>query len=80
MVNRESDHDNRGKTEEQQVAFLSILKKLVGGGEAPPQSAKNLSRNAPCWCGSGSKYKQCHYEKDRGFFTAKQNESCKGPT
>lgn len=23
-----------------------------------------ISRNEPCWCGSGRKYKQCHYEKD----------------
>ena len=43
-------------------------------------SAKTMSRNAPCWCGSGNKYKQCHFEKDREYFTAKQNESCKGPT
>lgn len=21
-------------------------------------------RNAPCWCGSGKKYKQCHLEMD----------------
>ncbi len=24
-----------------------------------------LSRNAPCWCGSGKKYKQCHEQFDR---------------
>lgn len=62
------------------MAFFSHLKKLLGGGEAPPGSAKTMSRNAPCWCGSGNKYKQCHLEKDREYFTAKQNESCKGPT
>ena len=22
-------------------------------------------RNAPCWCGSGEKYKACHYERDQ---------------
>jgi hypothetical protein len=22
------------------------------------------SRNEPCWCGSGKKYKQCHLRKD----------------
>ena len=22
-------------------------------------------RNDPCWCGSGKKYKKCHYEFDR---------------
>jgi len=25
----------------------------------------NLSRNDPCWCGSGKKYKQCHLKHDR---------------
>src|SRR5690606_3067904 len=23
-----------------------------------------LGRNAPCWCGSGKKYKNCHYRED----------------
>ncbi|MBT7811288.1 MAG: hypothetical protein HN550_08205, partial [Deltaproteobacteria bacterium] len=22
-----------------------------------------MPRNAPCWCGSGKKYKKCHMEK-----------------
>jgi methionyl aminopeptidase len=25
---------------------------------------KNLSRNDPCWCGSGKKYKHCHLRQD----------------
>lgn len=25
---------------------------------------KKLSRNDPCWCGSGEKYKKCHMEQD----------------
>jgi hypothetical protein len=25
----------------------------------------NLGRNDPCWCGSGKKYKKCHWGKDR---------------
>ncbi|MFO7870791.1 MAG: type I methionyl aminopeptidase [Kiritimatiellia bacterium] len=28
-------------------------------------SARKLSRNDPCWCGSGRKYKKCHMEEDR---------------
>ncbi len=27
--------------------------------------SKSLSRNDPCWCGSGKKYKKCHWSKDR---------------
>jgi hypothetical protein len=30
--------------------------------ETAPQ--KTLSRNDPCHCGSGKKYKQCHLDKD----------------
>ena len=26
---------------------------------------KKLGRNEPCHCGSGRKYKNCHYDKDR---------------
>lgn len=31
--------------------------------ESPPPTAKKqkLGRNDPCWCGSGKKYKKCHY-------------------
>ncbi|MBK8026604.1 MAG: preprotein translocase subunit SecA [Chloroflexi bacterium] len=25
----------------------------------------NIGRNDPCWCGSGKKYKHCHYKQDR---------------
>ncbi len=34
------------------------------GGSAAPDSAKNLGRNDPCWCGSGKKYKDCHWDAD----------------
>jgi len=37
----------------------------VGGAGAGRQPARNpgrkLGRNDPCWCGSGKKYKLCHY-------------------
>ena len=59
---------------------MNIFKKLFSSSTQPPESARTLSRNAPCWCGSNKKYKQCHYEKDRSFFTSKQNEACSGPT
>ena len=26
----------------------------------PARSADGISRNAPCWCGSGKKFKRCH--------------------
>jgi preprotein translocase subunit SecA len=37
-------------------------------GESRPEPARaqnKLGRNDPCWCGSGKKYKYCHYKQDR---------------
>lgn len=31
--------------------------------KAPKVNSKTLSRNDPCWCGSGKKWKKCHYPK-----------------
>jgi hypothetical protein len=31
-------------------------------GRAPP---RKLGRNASCWCGSGVKYKRCHWDADQ---------------
>lgn len=28
---------------------------------APGTASRNIGRNDPCWCGSGKKYKKCHY-------------------
>ena len=40
-----------------------------------PQPARktakaSIGRNDPCWCGSGKKYKNCHYRADRAGSTA----------
>ncbi|KKU95101.1 preprotein translocase subunit SecA [Candidatus Amesbacteria bacterium RIFCSPHIGHO2_02_FULL_48_21] len=39
--------------------FMSAFSALQKGGVDNPR--KNLGRNDPCWCGSGKKYKKCHY-------------------
>ncbi|MBL8156662.1 MAG: SEC-C domain-containing protein, partial [Anaerolineae bacterium] len=31
----------------------------------PVRALNKLGRNDPCWCGSGKKYKFCHYKTDR---------------
>jgi preprotein translocase subunit SecA len=39
-----------------------------GAAEAkaePVRALNKLGRNDPCWCGSGKKYKFCHYKTDR---------------
>jgi len=38
-----------------------------GGAPQPIRATdkEKLGRNDPCWCGSGLKYKKCHYEADQ---------------
>lgn len=57
---------------------MGLLSWLIGRN--PPKAAASLGRNAPCWCGSGKKYKYCHYEADRKYFDAQQRTTCRGPT
>jgi len=38
---------------------------VVGAGFTVRRPVPKLSRNAPCRCGSGKKYKKCCYEKDQ---------------
>ncbi|MDP6777655.1 MAG: SEC-C metal-binding domain-containing protein [Candidatus Latescibacteria bacterium] len=41
-----------------------FLKDRFGDRELP--SPPKPGRNEPCWCGSGKKYKKCHWKVDRG--------------
>ncbi len=59
---------------------MGLLNKLFGRNKCPPQEALKLGRNDPCWCGSGKKYKKCHYESDRKYFSSKLAAMCKTPT
>jgi len=43
----------------------------------PPEKAKSLGRNELCWCGSGMKYKQCHYMSDQEYFQKEFASACK---
>ena len=61
------DDSNDGDGSERQAAAFGSLagspRAAVGPGGAQqdnPFADKNVSRNAPCPCGSGSKYKHCH--------------------
>ena len=56
---------------------MGLLDKLLH--RHPPESAAKLGRNDPCWCGSGKKYKRCHYEADRKYFARNLKTACKGP-
>jgi preprotein translocase subunit SecA len=38
----------------------------TGDGKAQPmKKERTLGRNDPCWCGSGKKYKKCHWAEDQ---------------
>ena len=48
-------------------AWRTPLQATSGIGPRPPLPAgpRKLGRNAPCWCGSGQKYKKCHLPLER---------------
>jgi uncharacterized protein YecA (UPF0149 family) len=58
-----------------EVQVIETFRKLFGSGARRPE--ESLSRNDPCWCGSGEKYKRCHMEKDLKDDRRKAS-SCKG--
>ena len=37
-------------------------------------AANSLPRNAPCWCGSGKKFKKCHLGKEKILFPTKHEK------
>jgi len=56
---------------------MGLLNRIL---HRPPQAAFKLGRNKPCWCGSGKKYKHCHYEADQKHFARLRSATCKTST
>ena len=46
------------------MALMQWLKNLFTPRPSTARGDKLPGRNEPCWCGSGKKYKQCHWRKD----------------
>lgn len=48
-------------------AWRTPLQATSSAGTRPPRppGTRKLGRNAPCWCGSGQKYKKCHLPLER---------------
>lgn len=46
------------------MSFQGKMRAYGTAEAAAAVSLKKLGRNDPCWCGSGHKYKQCHYGFD----------------
>jgi uncharacterized protein YecA (UPF0149 family) len=55
--------------------FDHLLKRDI-----PPASARHLGRNEPCWCGSGKKYKRCHFDSDLKHLSRELAVVCRGAT
>lgn len=63
-VNRVQGSENRGQGTE--TAISQAAKKAKTNTSAVPSTptpvaSTKLGRNDPCWCGSGKKFKRCHY-------------------
>lgn len=56
---------------------MKLLKNLFKKTN-PPDSARTMGRNETCWCGSGLKYKKCHFDSDRQYFSQLLASSCRG--
>lgn len=54
MVPRSTDHSPQSTAQ-------NIGTTAVDSSQSAVSSKKKLGRNDPCWCGSGKKYKRCHY-------------------
>ncbi|HUD20232.1 MAG TPA: preprotein translocase subunit SecA [Patescibacteria group bacterium] len=57
----------KNETPEIETKLSQAAKKMRTNSESTPvpvvNAAKKLGRNDPCWCGSGKKWKKCHYPK-----------------
>jgi hypothetical protein len=43
------------------LGMVRAIERHLAGVEKPAQATKEPGRNEPCHCGSGKKYKKCHY-------------------
>jgi uncharacterized protein YecA (UPF0149 family) len=51
---------------------MGLMDKIAGVFKgSKPKPPSDLQRNDPCWCGSGKKYKRCHYDGDQKRPTGK---------
>ena len=62
------NEEQRAESKEQRAGFAAGPERIQqAAGSAPskhvvkPVVNKKIGRNDPCWCGSGKKYKKCHY-------------------
>jgi preprotein translocase subunit SecA len=69
QVNLQRTEDRGQRTENANIATETAISKAAkqmrtnqeNSSPQPVKSSKQLGRNDPCWCGSGKKWKKCHY-------------------
>ncbi|MCX7881457.1 MAG: preprotein translocase subunit SecA [Patescibacteria group bacterium] len=54
-------NENLKKTEQKSISLSEESQEEGYRVITPDSSSKKPGRNQPCWCGSGKKYKKCHY-------------------
>ncbi|MBN1247520.1 MAG: SEC-C domain-containing protein [Anaerolineae bacterium] len=50
---------------QRQLSFQAGGSQSSDAAPQPARAANKPGRNDPCWCGSGKKYKDCHWRSDR---------------
>ena len=50
---------------QRQLSFSAGNSGAQESAPAPHRAKRDLGRNDPCWCGSGKKYKSCHWRSDQ---------------
>ena len=60
-INIEEAQTNIDKTDLTGLAQTPITRAVAKEGYMGAVKQKKLGRNDPCWCGSGKKWKKCHY-------------------
>ena len=59
------------------MGILKSLRSLIGKEEGTAAPGHEIpGRNAPCWCGSGRKYKKCHLAEDAKKLSKKLASNC----
>ncbi len=62
-TNEPSTINHHPSTVDQPSSMIHDQSSNVGGFKVipPGSTSRKLGRNDPCWCGSGKKYKKCHF-------------------
>ena len=64
---QQASHQTFGQYEASRAQNEAAIARDMSGGPAKPfvRTEQKVGRNDPCWCGSGKKYKKCHYAEDQ---------------